>query len=197
MKIKVSILILIAVSNQAYSQISANSQTSLLGYFWAKEFSKEVSLYNAKTFLVQNILSSEKSVIRFEMDALVASNSGELTTLVYKCESQKKSGLILGFYGNRWNDAGVTYQAYAFKDLPMQTADSLISVIDFAIDNNYKYIDSDADVNNIYFTFKDISILVFKSFAITKLRVYWNGFDSEWNYNEFKKTKSRLAKKLK
>lgn len=197
MKLKIIPLFMLICTSHVSAQIAANTQTTLLGFFIAKEFSKEMSLYNAKTFMVQNVLDNHGAVLKFQIDPLVASNSGELTTLVYKCESQNKEGLILGFYGNRWNDAGVIYNAYAFKDLPIASADSLISMIDNAIDNNYKYLDNDADNNNIYFTYNDITILAYKSSMTTKLRVYWKGFDSEWNYNEFKRTKTRLAKKLK
>jgi hypothetical protein len=71
----------------------------------------------------------------------------------------------------------------------------LLSLVENVIDNNYKYLDPDN--NNIYFTFNDITILAYKSAMITKIRAYWNGFDSEWSWNEFKKTKTRMAKKLK
>ena len=36
-------------------------------------------------------------LLKFEIEALAASNSGELTSLVYKCEIQHKEGLVLGF----------------------------------------------------------------------------------------------------
>lgn len=197
MKLKLIQMFLLLCCSNVYAQISVNKQPTLLGFFIAKEFSKEMSLYNAKTFVMQTVLGKSDGVIKFQLDALVAANSGELTTLVYKCESENKEGLILGFYGNRWNDAGVTYSAYTFKDLPIKSADSLLSLIENSIENNYKYLDADADNNNIYFRFNDIAILAYKSSMITKLRVYWNGFDSEWNWNEFKKTKTRLVKKLK
>lgn len=167
------------------------------GIFFAKDFSKEIALYNAKTFLIKDVLGQTNELIQFEIDPLAASNSGELTSLVYRCPSKKKEGLILGFYGLRWNDAGVNYQAYAFKDLPTKEANELLDKIEEVTKDNSKYIDSDPDNNNIYFQYDDITILIYNTISSTKLRVFWNGFDSEWEWSTFKKTKKRLLKKLK
>jgi hypothetical protein len=44
-------------------------------------------------------LGSTNQVVPFEVIPLAAASSGELTTLLYKCDSKQKEGLILGFYG--------------------------------------------------------------------------------------------------
>ena len=83
----------------SFSQISTASS----GSFWAKEYSKEIALYKAKTFVLNDVLGISKDIVQFYIDPLAAASSGELTTLVYRCEAKNKEGLILGFYGNRWN----------------------------------------------------------------------------------------------
>lgn len=176
--------------------VSAQVSLSKGGIFYAKEFSKDISLYNAKIFVMNEVLGPATQVVKFEIDPLAASNSGELTTLVYRCSEKAKEGLILGFYGNRWNDAGVVYQAYAFKNMPLADANDFIEKIEKITRENFKYLDSDNDNNNIYFSFKDITIMVYAKALITKLRVFWNGFDAEWEWTTFMKTKKRLAKKL-
>ena len=71
---------------------------------------------------MKNVIGIEKKLIKFDIDPLAAASSGELTSLVYSCDEKNLSGLVLGFYGSRWNDAGVVYQAYAFKNLPEKNA---------------------------------------------------------------------------
>ena len=52
-------------------------------------YDKEISLYRAKEFLMNKVLGVDSKVIKFEMDPLAPTSSGELTTLVYKCEEKK------------------------------------------------------------------------------------------------------------
>jgi hypothetical protein len=194
MNIKLTAFILLSFAKITYGQISVAKG----GLFTAKEWSKEMSLYKAKTFVINQIIDqSSSAIVQFKIDALVASNSGDLTTLAYKSENLNKEGLILGFYGERWNEAGVIYTGYAFKDLPIQEATEFINRIDQAYDSSFKYISADNDNNNVYFTYKDIGILMYHSGAGSKLRIYWNGFDAEWQISEFSRTEKRFAKKLK
>ncbi len=95
MKYLLSFLIL-CISISSFAQISAYK----CGLF-AKEFSKDIALYKAKEFVMMDVLGESTGIVKFEVDALAASNSGELTTLSYKCESKNKEGLVLGFYGSR------------------------------------------------------------------------------------------------
>lgn len=165
--------------------------------FLSKEFSKELSIYYAKTFIMEEILGNSNNVVKFEINALAAASSGELTSLVYKSDDLKKKGLVLGFYGDRWNDHGVVYQSYAFKDLPEDKAIELLSKLD-SITNKYsKYVNSDLGTNNIYFQYDDMTFLIYNTTTKTILRVGWNGFDSEWEWNAVYKTQKRLLTKLK
>lgn len=140
-------------------------------FFFAKEFSKGIALHNAKTYVLKEILGQTNQVVKFEIDPLAAASSGELTTLVYRCVEKNKEGLILGFYGNRWNDDGVSYQGYAFKNLPAAEANEMLGKIEKIVRENFKYIDSDHDNNNIYFSFQEITFLVYTANMSTKLRV--------------------------
>lgn len=174
-----------------FAQIPAGS------FFLAKDYSKDVSLYYGKTFVIQNVLGKTTDFLEFQIDPLVAANSGELTTLIYRCKTKNKEGLILGFYGNRWNESGTDYKSYSFKDLSLEKANELIEKIETGTKGHLKFIEEDTDNNNIYFQYDDMTFLIYNTFSGTKIRVYWNGFDSEWNWTEFKKTKTRMIKKLK
>ena len=83
------ILFIIAVLFFSYS--IAQVKTPNLNYVWsAKEFSKDVALFRAKSFLYRNILLVNDNVSKFELIPLAAASSGELTTLIYKAEDKNK-----------------------------------------------------------------------------------------------------------
>ena len=108
-------LILLFISSISFAQKS--------GFWESKEFSKDVSLFKAKSFLISDILKVSEDPLEFQAEALAAASSGELTTLLYRCESQSAEGLILGFYGNYWDKtSGTNYQGYGFKNLPKEKA---------------------------------------------------------------------------
>lgn len=194
MKLKLTVLMFLCFVKISFSQISV-VQGGALG---AKEFSKEISLYKAKSFVISEIIGQHSSgMIEFKIDPLAASNSGEITSLVYRCESLHKEGLILGFYGDRWNDAGVIYKSYAFKNLPVEDAREFIDRIEQVYDSAFKFMQADNDNNNVYFSFEGIGILMYSTSPGIKLRIYWDNFDSEWQWSEFAKTEKRLNKKLK
>jgi hypothetical protein len=184
------LLLGLSINLTALAQISTKS-----GIFAAKEFSKEIALYKAKAFTITDILGVSDKVVAFQIDPLAAASSGELTSLVYQCDEKSKEGMILGFYGDTWNAAGVRYQAFAFKDLPKEKALELLDKIEKTIEQNARYLAEDGDNNNVYFQYDDILLLIYKGTS-TKIRVFWNEFDSEWDITAFKRTKRRLQHKL-
>ena len=191
MKIKIVLLVFLFAGNVAFSQVT---QTN--GIFLAKEFSKEIAMYKAKQYVMSNILEGGSTAVEFQIDPLAAASSGELTSLVYKSENQNRSGMVLGFYGSRWNEAGVIYQAYAFKDLNEEKAIEILNILEETIDKNTKFLNSDRDVNNIFFEYDDMTFLIYISGSI-KIRVFWNDFDAEWESTAFNRTKRRFEKKIK
>ena len=195
MKSKFILLLVVLTSTTGFSQIKS-SQTS--NSVWiAKEFSKDVALYNSKKFLFKDVLGSTTEIVQFEVIPLAAASSGELTTLLYKCESKQKEGLVLGFYGNYWNDSGVVYQGYGFKNLTKTQAIEFLTKIQEAIDNNYKFLKDETDNNNIYFKYDDIDVLIWASQQSYTIRLFWNGFDSSWEKTAFDRSKRRFEKKIK
>lgn len=176
-----------------------NSNAQYSGVFFAKEFSKEAALYRAKSFVMSEVLGSSANVVEFQIDPLSAATSGELTSLVYKCPEKKMEGLVLGFFGNRWNESGVIYQAYAFKNFSKETALEMLNKIEVSLKEHTKFLKADYDNNNIYFKFDDITFLIYSSANINgfqRIRVFWKEFDSEWDFNAFKRTKKNLISKL-
>lgn len=189
--IQVILILFLGISN-----IKAQIKQTDYNLFQAKEFSKDISLFKAKTFLFHNVLESTENVLQFEAIPLASASSGELTTLLYRCESKGKEGLILGFYGDYWNDAGVIYQGYGFKNLPKEKAMAFLNKIEKAIEDNKKFLKNNNDNNNISFNFDDMNILIWTTSGSYRIRVYWNGFDSTWEETSYERSKRRFERKI-
>lgn len=193
MKIKILILTSILSITYSYSQVRVNNNS-----IWtAKEFSKEISLFKSKEFLFKNVLGSTNQVVPFEVIPLAAASSGELTTLLYKCDSKQKEGLILGFYGDYWNEAGVLYQGYSFKNLEKEKAIEFLNKIVTSIEENKKFLNESGDNNNIFFKYDDMDVLIWTNAGTYSIRIFWQGFDSTWEKTAFERSKRRFEKKIK
>ena len=179
-----------------YLNVQAQVKQTNINLFQAKEFSKEVSLFKAKTFLFREVLESTDDVLKFVVIPLAAANSGELTTLLYRCETKDKEGLILGFYGNYWNENGVVYQGYGFKNLPKKKAIGFLDKIENSINGNKEFLKDNNDESNIVFRFDDMDVLIWSIPGSYRIRVYWNNFDSTWEENSFKRSRRRFERKI-
>ena len=189
MKIKTFLLFLFIITI-TYSQVSVNS-----GVYFSKEFSKDISLFKSKKFLMNNVLKVTENITEFTITPLAASSSGELTTLIYKCEEKSKKGLILGFYGNYWNKQGVVYQGFGFKNFSEKEATEFLTKIETSIENHKEFLKKDDNNNNIIFSFNDINVMVYTISSFYKIRLFWNGFDSTWGKTSFERSKKRFEKK--
>jgi hypothetical protein len=174
----------------------ANAQVSQLNGIMAKEFSKEISLFKAKSFVMNTILGSTEAVVEFEIDPLAASSTGELTSLVYKCPGKNVEGLIFGFYGDYFSEAGIPYQGYAFKNFNRPEALKLFEKVQLAIDDHDKFLSKDVNNHNVYFMLEDLTFLITKASGSYSIRVFWDGFDAEWTSTAFNRTKKRFEKTL-
>ncbi|NVN97216.1 hypothetical protein HXX01_03225, partial [Candidatus Nomurabacteria bacterium] len=166
------------------------------GLFLAQEYSKEISLYKAKAFIVDEIIGKSTSPIKFEVDPLCAAFSGHLTTLIFQCKEKNMEGLILGFYGDRVTSAGLIYKEYGFKYLPKTEASALLNEIKNGISQYEKFLKEDSDNNNIYFQSEDVSFILYNEAYTATIRVLWSGFDAEWSQTEFEKTMNKFNKGL-
>jgi hypothetical protein len=167
-------------------------------YIWdAKEYSKDIALFNSKEFLFTNVLGVSSDIVPFEVIPLSAASSGELTTLLYNCGSKKQEGLVLGFYGNYRNDNGMISKGYAYKNLEKKDAIEFLTKIQKAIEDNKSFLNDNPDNNNIYFSFGDIDVLICSSTGRYLIRLFWNGFDSSWEATAFERSKRRFERKLK
>lgn len=163
----------------------------------AKEFSKEMSLFVSKQFLFTDVLKIEGDPTPFEIIPLAAASSGELTTLLYKCDKKNMEGLVLCFYGDYWNPAGVVYQGYAFKNFNAEKATDFLNKIQSALDQYSKFIRSDSENNNVVLKYDDVDALISSNnMGAIQIRLFWNNFDSSWDKTAFDRSKRRFEKQL-
>ena len=162
-----------------------------------KAFSKEVSLFRGKAFVIKEVLGLNNKVTKFELDPMEAASSGELTTLYYNCEELKKEGLVLGFYGDYVNEFGLLLQGYAYKNFDKNQGLELLQKIEDAKVNNITYLLEDGDNHNVYLYHDDLIILIYRKDQQFKFRVFWKSFDAEWGDFAFRRTKNKFEKKLK
>jgi hypothetical protein len=172
-------------------------KTGQNNFLIAKEFSKEIALYNSKSFLFTQVIGITNDITKFEIIPLAAANSGELTTLLYKCGEKQIEGLLLGFYGNYWNESGVVYQGFAFKNFNKEKSMEFLKKIDESLDNYEDYLKEDAGNNSIWFKYDDIDVLIDCPNLIYNIRLFWNGFDSSWGKTAFDRSKRRFEKRIK
>ena len=97
------------------------------------------------------------------MEALSSASSGELTSLYYSnvlgiksSVQNKKEGLILGFFSDRWNPQGVIFNQYNFKNIPEINAKELLQLISLNIDIFNSINVENQNNYNFYFEFDDI-----------------------------------------
>lgn len=190
MKIKL-LLVFVFIAQSILAQIPLHQS-----FILSQEFSKEISLYKAKSFLIQEVLMTSDDIVHFEIDPLAASTSGELTSLVYSCKEKGQEGLILGFYGDFWNDNGTVYKGFAFKNLQKENALVLLRKLSEVLANENSYLSGDMDNNNVYIQFDDLYVLIYRNFE-PRIRVFWKDFDSEWSIAAFNRTKKRFEKNFK
>lgn len=188
MKLKSFFISLCFLSAATYGQIPKN-------FYMGKAWSKEISLYKAKAFVINNVLDTVNGVLKFQISPSAASNSGELTTLVYDCKQQNKSGLVLVFYGDYWNSAGVSYQGYSFKQMEKIKAIAVLERLAKTINENYKFLNEDKDDFNVTYKDGDMKFLIYNvNLNSTKIRVFWDDFDAEWDASSLYKTIDKLKK---
>ncbi len=190
--------ILISFIIAAYS---INAQVSVTSGNWmAKEWNKDISVYRSNEFLIKNIFGNTSEISKFENIALASANSGEITTLLYRSETNDKEGLLLCFYGNYWNENGVEFQGYGFKDFNKKEAFSFLNKIQEVLDTTENYRTNNSTTayaeKNVSFRYGDMDLLISNIYGKVVIRIFWKGFDSNWDFNSYKKSKKRFEKNI-
>ncbi|MBZ9778454.1 hypothetical protein LB452_05905 [Psychroflexus sp. CAK8W] len=159
-----------------------------------KETAKEVSQFRSKEFIMDYIIGPVGSgEIKFETESLASDDSAGVVSIAFNCSELNKKGLLLAFIGKNRNKLGTLTTAYGFKYIPYDEAVSLLNRIDNVKDDNKDYMRDDNDVNNVYIQHDDMRFILYRDGG-DKIRVFWNGFEVEWERIPFDRTKRRLER---
>ena len=165
----------------------------------SQAYSKDIAEYMVKEYVIKEILMvPDKQTIEVEINALTASKSGELTTVVYDCKELKKRGLIFGFWNSNTNEFNVHYKGYAFRNFEFNKAKELLDNLDLVLEEKKAILSRDNNENlakNAVYKFDDVIFLFYiDELGSSLIRVMWNGYDSEWNQKNLKTMKKRFYK---
>ena len=183
-------LVSLLVHFESYSQVPSSNSV------FTKQWSKDITLSMTKLYLVQNVVSVSNSEERLIVEGLSAATSGELTAVCYSGDSAKTVGIVLAFYGNYWNDQGVTYKGYAFKNMGETQAVNFLKKIIEVSDKNSSFMEGSMDNNNVVFKFDDMTLILYVN-GPAKLRLIWKDFDAEWSVYEARKTLKKFESFIK
>lgn len=159
------------------------------------EFPKEVALYQAKQFAAFNLAEGKTdSVNLFSLTPLEEGGSGEMTTLHFKSSANNVEGLILGFHGLQMlRDGKKVKEASDFVFLPKDKALALLDRIEQAFEKQKDFLGDEKNENNAIFEYEGLMVILYRG-SDKNIRIFWNGFDSEWELGEVKTTKKKMLK---
>jgi hypothetical protein len=153
-------------------------------------WTKAESEFEAKEYLIKTILNiNTDKIIDFRIDAITASSSGELSTVVYECSELNKRGVILVFWNNEINQFNTHYHGYGFKKLDVDSAKMLFS----KMESLFEHSESKGFQNGV-FKLNDMIVNYYFEYGNSEyisngFRIFYAGFDAEWGVSNFDRTK--------
>lgn len=155
------------------------------------EYTEEMALYKAKEFVAFELLDKKETLTKFRLVPLAASESAEMTTLYFQCEAQNKEGLLLGFNGEQVGKDGSVNEASDFYYIPKAKALDFLNRMEEIFEKHEDYLSDEKDQNNGLLHFGDMRLVSYQG-GDAMIRLFWNGFDSEWEYDDCKDTKKEF-----
>ena len=161
----------------------------------SQEESKKITEYYCKQYIVDEVLKiPDRQAVEVYIDAITASTSGEITTVLYECSSLQKKGVVFAFW-NDYIDKLLPYKGFGFCNLEFEKANVLFNDL-VAVLNQENLILSNI-TGNLVFKSDDVTLLFSNSGSfISKrtIRVWYDKFDSDWNQANLKTTIKRFRK---
>ena len=164
------LLVIILISQFSFSQV----KQELGNIIGVKAYSKEISLFRGKAFVIKEVLGLNKDITKFELDPIEDASSVEITTLYYYCEALNKEGIVFGFYGDYVNEFGLLIQGYSYKNFEKTQALELLQKIEDTKTKNSNFLLADGDNNNVYLNYDDIIILIYRKDQQFKYRILYS-----------------------
>lgn len=188
------------------------NQENILSQMWGglfneyRKYNQDITLYESKRYIIDSVIGRSATPVYLEIDAIAAARSGELTTLVYSCDSLKKKGVVFCFWSDFWNKYGTDFKGYKYKRLTNDEAYLLIKIILSEVDKFRSRTYSGmyymgglmTDGGETYFDYLGMTILLTgNKEGVSNIRLFWGDFDAEWNIGDVERMKKRLDQKNK
>jgi hypothetical protein len=194
------IITLVFIPVFGFCQVTSQDGKILSGIM-AQEYSKDISEFRAKEYIIKNILDPSDSIAEFEVNSITASKSGELSVVIYRCkEQQGKEGMLFCFWNQRVNEFNVEFNGYSFRNFYLNDAAKLLKYIEIIINNDCNNIINNTsnsdEVKNLVVRYDDLIFNFYREYLSGEIsiRIFWDEFDSIWNKSNFKTTKRRFEK---
>lgn len=179
----------------------ASQDGKILSGIMAQEYSKDISEFRAKEYIIKSILDPSDSITELEVNSITASKSGELSVVIYRCKEQHgKEGMLFCFWNPHVSEFNVDFKGYSFKNFYLKDAVKFMNYFEIIINKNCSGItdgiNSSDETKNLIVRYDDLILIFYKDYPSGDLsiRIFWDEFDSIWNKSNFKTTKRRFEK---
>lgn len=189
------ILIIALVHSGMLVQAQVNNYGAISGnHNLTQKITKEITEYRVKEYIIKEVINiTEGEIVDIEIDALTASKSGELSTVIYQCKSKNKKGIVFVFWQYTFNEFNTKYKGYSFRHIEFTKAEELFQYLAKVMKYKNDIGTNDQEWNTT-FLWQDLYFLFYNDGESNKIRVFWNGFDAEWNHSNLKTTSRRFTK---
>lgn len=189
---KYVLFILFFCSNCFYT----NAQTRQ-GEVLSQEYCKQITEYYCKQYIVDEVLQvPDRKSVGIYIHPITAAKSGELTTVLYQCDSLHKKGLVFAFWNDYSTGIILPFKGYGFYNLDFEQAKELLNSLESLVDQENKILDDTP--GNLVYKSDDLTFLFYNrigDFGSCKgIRVWWKTFDSDWTVTNLQTTIKRFRK---
>lgn len=176
--------------------LSSYAQTRQ-GDILSQERCKEITEYYCKQYIVDEVLKiPDRQSVGVYIYAITAAKSGELTTVLYQCNSLNKKGVVFAFWNDYSTGIVLPYKGFGFYGLDFDQAKELFNNLESLMDQDNKILD--VDIGNLAYRSDDLTFLLYNKTAdlgsSRAIRVWWKTFDSDWNQSNLRTTIKRFRK---
>jgi len=166
------------------------------GGILSQEQCKQITEYYCKQYIVDEVLKvPDLQSVEIYIHPITAAKSGELTTVLYQCNSLNKKGVVFAFWGNYFSENILPYKGFGFLDLDFAEAKDLFDRLEYLMDQENKILTySEGNLayksDGMTFLFCNSELMV----GNNPIRVWYKSFDSDWNQTNLRTTIKRFRK---
>jgi len=193
---KTILIILLLVPIISYSQ---TQNISPKRYLLKSPFNKDYTLSKAKTFITNSLINDSITIAEVVLDPYISLKPDDISSICYSLKGKgwDDVGLLLGFYGEFWDDFEGSFKGYGFKLLKRNQATNFLKKIIDVKTSYENYLNKITYSNNVVFFYDDLKTIMFKEGNIFKVQIIWNGVSAIWSMEEVERTYEGYKRLLK